>query len=332
VVSLTVAGNVTSVGTINNTPPPSLLYSGSPYLGSRATPIYNGTTTPNTSSLNLPIQGSTSDAILDPPPGGSDPISAARFYNQAGLRILVSNAGVTVTDGQGNNYGGVNVANGCLSINKTLYNFREQKTITLTEVNISTLISKNKMPANGIIYVADTRSGGGITETAVRLINGSSMPVGGLTVATENPIYVLGNYNSAADAPCSILADAINILSGSWNDANSAAGIGSRVASSTTVNSAFYTGNVPTAGQVYSGGLENLPRFLEDWSGQTFTYSGSMVCMFSSVFATGSQANASYGAPTRNWSFDNQFLNATKLPPGSPSVRTLARVDWASIQ
>ena len=96
-----------------------------------------------------------------------------------------------------------------------------------------------------------------------------------------------GNYNSDNDYPCALFADAINILSSSWSDANSAKAISSRVASSTTVNAAFYSGIVPTVTGKYSGGVENFPRFLEDWSNKTLTYCGSMVVMFNSQIATG---------------------------------------------
>ncbi len=177
-------------------------------------------------------------------------------------------------------------------------------------------------------------SGTGYSETAIRLINGNTLPSAGLTVVTQNPMYILGNYNSAHDYPASVMADSINILSGSWSDAQSSHAMDSthRQASDTTVDAAIFTGNVPTTAASYSGGLENLPRFLEDWSGNTFTYNGSMVVYFSSETATGLWANASYNAPNRNWAFDNQFLNASKLPPGTPSIRSLTRVNWASIQ
>jgi hypothetical protein len=78
---------------------------------------------------------------------------------------------------------------------------------------------------------------------AVRVINGSSLPGNtnqGLTVATENPIYVQGNYNSTgvstgpsssgpspytaytgSNVPASIVGDAIGILSKEWNDGKS---------------------------------------------------------------------------------------------------------------
>ena len=35
-----------------------------------------------------------------------------------------------------------------------------------------------------------------------------------------------------------------------------------------------------------------------------------------------------YNPPTRNWNFDNNFLDPRKLPPGTPAVRTLIRGQW----
>jgi hypothetical protein len=219
------------------------------------------------------------------------------------------------------------LSSGIVATNKTLFNYRENKTISLTEIDIAQLISNNKVPANRILYIADTRSK---PETAVRLVNGDTLPSQGLTIATANPMYLKGNFNSALDAPAAIFADSINILSGNWNDANSSQPLSSRIAANTTVNAAFFTGIVPTTAGNYSGGVENLPRFIEDWGGKTFTYKGSMVVMFPSETATGRWVYGGnyYTAPTRNWSFDLQFLDSTRLPPGTPSVRTLRRATW----
>lgn len=326
---LTVEDNVTSAGAILQTPPPELLYAGSPYLAPRATPVFIGTVTASVDPLNLPIQAATPHDVIEPPPiAGSDPIPTQRLYNQAGLLIRVSNTGITVKNGAG---AAVALPAGSVSTNKTLYNFREIKTVAITEIDINAIRGAGKMPANGVLYVDDTRTAP--QQTAVRLINGASLTTGsGLSVVTPNPIYIKGDFNTSGNRAAAIYADAINVLSANWNDANSSLALASRIANSGTVNAAFFTGNVPTVGTTYSGGLENLPRFLENWAGQTFTYSGSMVCMFDSETATGSQANSSYGAPTRAWSFDTDFLDPSKLPPGTPSVRTIARSGWASVQ
>ena len=85
----------------------------------------------------------------------------------------------------------------------------------------------------------------------------------------------------------------------------------------------------------YSGGLENYPRFLEDWSGKNFTYNGSMVVMFPSRYATswwvGPSATSYYQAPWRVWAFDKNYLSLQKLPPCTPQVRKLVRGQWTTI-
>ncbi len=72
---------------------------------------------------------------------------------------------------------------------------------------------------------------GGLGNLPVRRDNG----LGGFTVASENPVYIWGNYNSdstdpfwtnqlAADIPhsaASVIADAVDLLSNSWTDLNS---------------------------------------------------------------------------------------------------------------
>jgi hypothetical protein len=103
------------------------------------------------------------------------------------------------------------------------------------------------------------------------------------------------------------------------------------------VNAAFLAGIVPTVSGSYSGGVENFPRFLEDWGGDTFTYNGSMVVMFPSTYAIGQWRGTGssigiYNPPVRNWSFDTNFRDPAKIPPGTPSARVLVRATWKTIQ
>ena len=127
------------------------------------------------------------------------------------------------------------------------------------------------------------------------------------------------------------------MLSPSWADDKSDENLGNRIASDTTINAAFLAGIVPTSTNSYSGGVENFPRFLERWTDKTFTYSGSMVVMFPSKFATAAWGGTGddygiYDAPNRNWAFDNNFRDIDTLPPGTPMIRALARSTWNSIK
>jgi hypothetical protein len=173
---------------------------------------------------------------------------------------------------------------------------------------------------------------GGDTTFAVKIVNGSTL-AGPLTIATSNPLYLAGNYNSINKQPAALMADAITILSGAWpNDdlPHSELPLNSRVASSTTVNSAFMLGNTETFTGAYNGGVENLPRFLENWSGQTLTYRGSLIDLWQSRLATGAWVYGSpvYTAPIRDWEFDTDLLDPALMPPATPRVYALRVNRW----
>jgi hypothetical protein len=169
------------------------------------------------------------------------------------------------------------------------------------------------------------------------------LPQNGLTVATALPLYVLGDFNSDSanrgttnttfTKPASLAADAITILSDGWQDTNSVNPVGSRNATATTVNAAFLTGVVDTTLGQYSGGMENFPRFLEIWTGIPFTYNGSMIKMFPSLYATNAWNNNNniYKPPVRHWAFDTNFRDPTKLPPLTPKLLKVTRHQWATL-
>ena len=150
-------------------------------------------------------------------------------------------------------------------------------------------------------------------------------------MATDNPLYIRGDYNTVNKQPSGIISDAFNILSNNWNDANSAnSSLSSRTASTTTVQTAVITGNTSTSSGNYNGGLENIPRFLESWNSKTLNYKGSIVVLFNSQYATGNWLYGSpyYEAPNRSWSFDTSFADPAYNIPGFPSVYTVVRSDW----
>jgi len=197
-----------------------------------------------------------------------------------------------------------------------------------------------------VLYVADNRTiATNVDLFAVRLVNGSILPTNGTpgaptgwTVATPNPLYVQGHYNlgpggsttpgntdTSATYPASLVSDAFTILSGNWIDANSSGSLGFRPAVNTTVNAAILTGIVYSTDGTsnhFSGGVQNVTRLLEDWSGDTLTLNTSIVNLFDSARATNWFRNpgAYYFAPARKFNFDTNFTFATKLPPATPSL------------
>jgi hypothetical protein len=357
--TLTFNGDVTGAGEIIHAKKP-----GDPLFRTTGTINYDGEHDSGVMSLNLPI-GTVNTPnevrkIVEIPPNNepaTSDLGKHRFYNNADLVIVVTDSGVSVrgggiANGNGPNIGWDSISN-FVSTTKSFYDSRERKTIQLTEIDVGGLVAWNATANNALknalhrdinsIYVADNRTQTASTGPGVRLINGATLPPLGLTVATPVPLYVKGNFNAtgasvgsgntSSTRPAALIGDSINILSGSWNDANSTSGLGSRVASSTTVNAAFLAGIVPTGGGYYSGGVENFPRFLEDWSGRVFTYNGSMVVLFNSKLATSpwkgtGSSHGIYNPPTRNWFFDRNFLDPNKLPPLCPSVRAVIREKW----
>ena len=112
------------------------------------------------------------------------------------------------------------------------------------------------------------------------------------------------------------MGDSINVLSRNWQDNNSNQNLGNRPAVSTTINAALLGGIVPTNANnngTYSGGVENFVRFLEDWTGKTFTYYGSMIELFPSKQGVGPWGSASvYNEPAnRFWYFDPALSSDT---------------------
>lgn len=171
----------------------------------------------------------------------------------------------------------------------------------------------------------------------VRLINGETIPgiydsvtpgnTRGFTVASENGIYVKGNYNATGidslppnantpfrnylpfdtptHIPASIVADSVTILSNAWDDAKSfwspvtsPYNQSTRVASETYIRFAMISGDTiasrettPNQGGIspkLNGGVHNFKRFLEQWTGTRLNYAGSLINLYTSRNNNGS--------------------------------------------
>jgi len=199
-----------------------------------------------------------------------------------------------------------------------------------------TIASPNPVYIQGDLNTGSTLSGSysssGVTVNNQPSSNGSSAYPSG----TSEPSWTSGTY---VEQPVVIAADAVTILSNSWADSASGSALGSRNPSSTTVNAAIVAGNVPTEFVVshfnvstdYSGGVENFPRLLENWSGSTdLTIHGSFALLYNSRQAvqpwqpTGNY----YNAPSRRWFFDSTLQNYN--PPGFPAAYTYTRGQWST--
>ncbi len=184
---------------------------------------------------------------------------------------------------------------------------------------------------------------------------------GGFTVASENPVYIQGDYNSnAADttwnatptnqtghAAAAVIADAVTLLSDDWTDLKSMVGvITDKTANRNPSHDSYY--RVAIAGgknmtfqqpagtsQDFGtdGGLHNFMRYLEDWSGQTVHYKGSLVSLYYSTYNTGvfKCCTVVYGVPSRNYVFDADFSSPGGLPPGTPLFRDVNSLGYRQL-
>jgi type II secretory pathway pseudopilin PulG len=268
--------------------------------------------------LKLPLTGS-SDAhkIIERASGNPD-----SYENKAGLKII---------DGVPYVYSGSNwvdvsgsLPSGTITEVK-FYDGREQKEVRSTEIDMDKLSTSGYMPSNGVIYSSDRRSG---YYNGLRLSNGADIGQP-LSVFSENPVYVQGDFNTTDKQPVAVAGDCVTFLSNDWSDADSYKNLSYRVPSATTVNVALISGDDEPTSSNYGGGLENLPRFLEDWRSKKFTLRGSLINLWRSRQAQGAWSYGSYyTAPTRDWGFDSDFNDPNKLPPETPAVRTFFRTGW----
>jgi hypothetical protein len=299
--------------------------------------------------------------IVEIPAAGTDALSTQRYYNQAYVRIIVDSSGnykyynkngtqCTSSSGSQNDKQIYNTFNSALGKDETFTDTREGSTVTVgtLDVNkITTDINGGKLSNfNGVVYFSDQRANqtGGTPKYGLRIKNGSALPtytsgssIPGLTVATDNPVYVQGDFNTGTSPPsnnssnpdptnptannytrqfAAIIGDSVTLLSNAWQDNHSSNALSGRLASNTTVNAAIVAGDVPTASGNYSGGAENLVRLLEDWTSKRFTYYGSMIEIYHSRQAIGTWGKANvYNPPAEYFYYDANFQSGS--PPGN---------------
>jgi Tfp pilus assembly protein PilX len=217
------------------------------------------------------------------------------------------------------------------------------------------LVDAGMSPA-GVSYLPVVPPASGCTQSAA-----NPTGCGGFTIASENPVYVQGNYNSSSADPfwgtannptptqtphsaASIIADSVTLLSNTWGDMNSLmfpTSPGSRAPIADAYYRTAIAGGknipfpIPTWSNVSQdfgtdGGLHNFLRYLESWGAHTLHYDGSLVSMYYSEYDTGTFkcCTVVYSPPTRNYYFDVLFLNPTNLPPATPEFQDVVNLSY----
>lgn len=188
----------------------------------------------------------------------------------------------------------------------------------------------------------------------VRIRNASDLGGLDLSVVSSRPVYIEGSFNTdgtsgwagqSVRSSALVAGDAVTVLSRGWHDAwclpdwaayrtGGAAALGGtvyplsrRTPVETTVNAVVMTGIVPTVGTSYSGGLENVFRFLEGWRGHNCNFNGSIICMWDSEESNAPWAGVDvvYGPPNRNWGYSRME------PPGIPNLFDVRETEWSRV-
>jgi hypothetical protein len=196
---------------------------------------------------------------------------------------------------------------------------------------------------------------------ALKIVHGglvggvNSLPSPGLTIASENPVYVQGDYNATAasvvaepNVAAAIIADSVTLLSNAWSDPDSflspTASDPTRNATTTGYRMAIITGKtLPFPKPSYAsssfgsdGGAHNFVRNLENWNigGVVQRYRGSLVSFFTSRQAIGSFKccdGDTYIRGDREWAFDTDFLTPGLLPPATPMFRDVNTLSFRQL-
>jgi hypothetical protein len=191
------------------------------------------------------------------------------------------------------------------------YDGREEElkdVLTIDLAELDNWINDNEDRAVNVIYVefkpppgiSSYQSGvqdlllDATVDPAIRLVNGDILP-NEITIATEYPLYVQGNYNRAPKKPAGLAADGVTILSEAWHDwenlpgsdvfenceghvsegnpcshfLNWAGNWYDRSASETTVNAGIIAGHWPTPCDHHevSCPADGSDSFYQDWYG-----------------------------------------------------------------
>ncbi|MGH9251734.1 MAG: hypothetical protein ACRD0W_19770, partial [Acidimicrobiales bacterium] len=168
-------------------------------------------------------------------------------------------------------------------------------------------------------------------------LKGGTQLHGPLTIGSEYPFYVMGNYNTTSKQPAAVFGDTYTFLSSNYPDGPPYTIPDKPLGANVTHNLSLVHGTgegyvgcyhhdagcVPPA----SGGAGWF-RSLEDMTGFDYTFRGSFVSLWGPVYARiwGNCNECGgdgyhYARPTNRYTlFDTDLLDPAKLPPATPVV------------
>jgi hypothetical protein len=246
---------------------------------------------------------------------------------------------------------------------------REQIGVDVVDLDVGALMtwigaapSTNRTEILFVAFSGADEAASGRDYPALRLKNAQEL-LYPLTIASDRPLYVQGDYNSVGWKPAALMGDALTLLSADWQDVdhdwdpgaappaayprtdpmrdlsvNAAVLVGHSATPCDWLRSGCVVPSVPPPNPDpswgnYGGGAENLARFLEHWSGRTVRYRGSLVSLFESRYAARRRYfwREYFQPPARPWEFDTRFRDPAQLPPGTPAVGNVIRTAFRPV-
>jgi hypothetical protein len=221
-----------------------------------------------------------------------------------------------------------------------------------TGVTLDTAVTGDEARVNPPIFFRRALKvvNGGYAGTLKLPHNGSQ----GLTIVSENSLYVQGDFNAPNAArtdfgatpgtdhvSAAVIADAVTLLSNNFNDIETFVSPHdntnpARAASTTWYRMGVISGKGlsfprPTTNAAdhtdfgTDGGAHNFLRYIENWTNDNLNYRGSLVSFYINRQAVGTYkcCDVVYQPPTRGYKFDTEFLTPSLLPPRTPMFRDI---------
>ncbi len=240
----------------------------------------------------------------------------------------------------------------------SLYDFGDKIWMNAHYVNVGKFFIGSTNPNDQVIYLE------GQFDTTVTpkkrdvfvLYNAATLGRA-ITFVSNCPIYIWGNYNSQTTQSAAIVADIISVLSPNWKpsytttttprlgtiDSIYACLMGgvrrARVhpAWNNITDANYYDWSQDDNGS-YSdrvGQPHNHMSMMEDFTGITFTFSGSQVALWRCLYSTGlfrwNPGNSIYSQPIRNFNFDPRYNQLRNMPPGTPTLISPFNLDYYEV-
>ncbi len=181
-------------------------------------------------------------------------------------------------------------------------------------------------PGSNIVYITRDDPDGVLNGVlpCVRLRNAARIFLkGGLTVASDLPVYIEGDVNLDIVEPLLVAGDSVTFLSKSWQDAYAQGGVYPRISAQTTTYNLAVIGGGAGASASPVNGL----RILEDWTaGAALNFNGSFIDLWKSSLTTGRWDDVGFPVPAMTWRYDDTYRS--KSPPGVARVRGVEELRW----